>query len=183
MLLFRVDKAKALPDRYTPADLVSLGAAGLSLSRDGHRLRRAAFHALVALDAAARAENVILLVASSYRSFDYQVEVWNRSVAAEGEIETAASVARPGHSQHQLGTALDFGSITDAFADTKASRWLASNAARFGFSLSYPRGMSEITGYKWESWHYRYIGKAAAALAADYFGGVQQYLLMFLEKL
>jgi D-alanyl-D-alanine carboxypeptidase len=182
MLLSRVDKDKALPDRYVPADLVSLDGTGLSLSRKGHRLRNAAFQALATMDAAARAEGLTLLVSSCYRSFDYQVEVWDRGVAAEGLAETEASVARPGHSQHQLGTALDFGSITDAFAETKASRWLSANARRFGFSLSYPQGMTAATGYRWESWHYRYLGRAAAEMEGEFFGGVQQYLLLFLEK-
>jgi zinc D-Ala-D-Ala carboxypeptidase len=183
MLHYRVDKAQALPTGYAPADLVRLDGTGLSVSRPGHRLRAAAFKALRAMDAAARAEGVTLLVSSSYRSYEYQVEVWNRGVAAEGEAATAASTARPGHSQHQLGTALDFGSITDEFARTKAGLWLAANARRFGFSLSFPKGMSEVTGYRWESWHYRYIGKAAAALEGRFFGGVQQYLLCFLEKM
>jgi D-alanyl-D-alanine carboxypeptidase len=183
MLLVLVDKAKALIEGYAPADLVPLDGTGLSVSRSGHRLRKAAFLALKAMDAAARAEGVTLLVSSSYRSYAYQVEVWNRGVKADGEAETAASVAQPGHSQHQLGTAVDFGSITDAFAQTKASRWLSLNSRRFGFSLSFPRDMSAETGYKWESWHYRYIGKSAAALEKDYFGGVQHYLMLFLDAL
>jgi D-alanyl-D-alanine carboxypeptidase len=183
MLLYRVDKTKALPDGYTPADLVPLDGTELSVSRAGHRLRSAAFRALRAMNTAARADGVTLLVSSSYRSYAYQVEVWERGVAAEGEAATAVSSARPGHSQHQLGTALDFGSITDAFSETKASHWLMANARRFGFSLSFPQGMSSVTGYKWESWHYRYIGKAAASLEQEYFGGIQPYLLLFLEKL
>jgi D-alanyl-D-alanine carboxypeptidase len=181
MLLYKVDKAKALPKGFVPAELTALDGSALSVSRAGHKLRRSAFQALLAMDKAARAQGITLLVSSSYRSFDYQVEVWNRTVAADGEAEAAASVAPPGHSQHQLGTAVDFGSITDAFAETKASAWLRSNAARFGFSLSFPKGLNGVTGYKWESWHYRYIGKEAAALEAEYFGGVQQYLLVFLE--
>jgi D-alanyl-D-alanine carboxypeptidase len=183
MLLYRVDKPRALPEGYAPADLVALDGTGLSLSRAGHQLREGAFRALKAMDAAARAEGITLLVSSSYRSYAYQVEVWNRGIQADGEAETEASVARPGHSQHQLGTAIDFGSITDAFAKTKAGLWLKANARRFGFSLSYPEGQSQATGYKWESWHYRYIGKSAAAMEGAYFGGMQQYLLLFLDSL
>jgi zinc D-Ala-D-Ala carboxypeptidase len=183
MLLQRVDKARALPKGYAPSDLTRLDGTGLSVSRSGHRLRAPAYRALKAMDQAARSAGITLLVSSTYRSYEYQVEVWDRTVAADGEAEAQASVAPPGESQHQLGTAVDFGSITDAFAGTKAGRWLAANAARFGFSLSYPKGMSKITGYKWESWHYRYIGKAAAELQERYFGGVQQYLLLFLEEM
>lgn len=183
MLLYRVDKAKALPSGYAPADLIALEGSEVAQSRSGHRLRNAALRALETMDRAAKEDGVSLLVSSSYRSYDYQVEVWNRTLATDGKAETETSVARPGHSQHQLGTVVDFGSITDAFAQTKAGRWLSTNARRFGFSLSFPKGMSEITGYKWESWHYRYIGVAAAALENEYFGGVQQYLMLFLDAL
>ncbi len=183
LLLYLVDKGNALPEAYTPTDLVPLEGTGLSVSRTGHRLRKNAFQALKAMDLAARTEGVTLLVSSSYRSFAYQLEVWNRSVAADGLAETEVSVARPGHSQHQLGTAIDFGSITDAFAATKASHWLAVNAHRFGFSLSFPKDMMPVTGYKWESWHYRFIGEAAASLENEYFGGIQHHLLSFLDKL
>ena len=183
MLLYRVDKVKALPEGFVPPDLVALDGTGLSVSRPGHRLRAAALKALEAMNSAAKAEGVTLLVSSAYRSYEYQAEVWDRGVKGEGVAATETSVARPGHSQHQLGTAVDFGSITDAFADTKAGRWLSANARRFGFSLSFPKGMSEATGYKWESWHYRYIGKAAAALEERYFDGVQQYLMLFLDEL
>ena len=180
-MLRRVDKARALPDGYAPSDLVSLDGTGLSVSRAGHKLRRPAYLALKSMNTAALADGVTLLVSSAYRSFEYQVGVWDRGVKAEGEAATAASIAPPGRSQHQLGMAVDFGSIDDSFAETRASRWLVANAARFGFSLSYPKGLDAVTGYKWESWHYRYIGAAACALQAEYFGGIQQYLMLFLE--
>jgi zinc D-Ala-D-Ala carboxypeptidase len=183
MLLYKVDKGKSLPKGYVPDDLVSLDGRGLSLGKSALRLRKAALQSLMAMDKAARAEGITLVVSSTYRSVDYQQQLWDRSVAKEGMAETEASLAQPGHSQHHLGTAIDFGSITDAFADTKASRWLAAKARGYGFTLSFPKGMSEVTGYKWESWHYRYIGAAAAAIEGRYFDGVQQYLMLFLDAL
>jgi len=75
---------------------------------------------------------------------------------------------------------MDFGSIDDTFADTDAGRWLAQNAWRFGFSMSYPKDMESVTGYVWESWHFRYITKQGALLEKNYFGGIQQYLLQFI---
>jgi D-alanyl-D-alanine carboxypeptidase len=182
MLLYRVDKAKALPDGYAPADLVKLDGTGLTVSRPGHHLRAAAFRALKAMNAAAIADGVTLLVSSSYRSYEYQVEVFGRNVKEMGRSQAEMVSAMPGHSQHQLGEAIDFGSITDAFAQTKASHWLSANARRFGFSLSFPKDMTDVTGYQWECWHYRYIGKAAAALEGQYFAGIQQYLLLFLDR-
>lgn len=183
-LLRRVDKSPggALGETYEPGDLAGLDGTGLSVSRPGHRLRRPALEALVAMDAAARAEGIVLLVSSSYRSYAYQREVFARNVAQDGLPRARLLSAEPGRSQHQLGTAADFGSIDDSFAETRAGRWLAGNARRFGFSASYPKGMEDLTGYLWESWHYRYVGAAAAALEAEFFGGTQARMLAFLEK-
>ncbi|MCE5256969.1 MAG: M15 family metallopeptidase [Spirochaetaceae bacterium] len=181
-LLRRVDKQKGLPESYVPADLVNLDGTGLTVSRQGHKLRQPAFDSLTAMSEAARKDGVTLLVSSTYRSYVYQADLFARNVKEMGEKEAERVSARPGASQHQLGTAIDFGSITDAFADTKASAWLQKNSGAFGFSLSYPKGMEPITGYVWESWHYRYIGRDAAALQDEFFQGVQQYLILFLDS-
>jgi D-alanyl-D-alanine carboxypeptidase len=181
-LLRRVDKTVALPDSYVPTDLASLDGTGLSVARKGLSLRKEALQALLLMARAAKADGVTLVASSTYRSYEYQVEVFARTAREMGGEAAADRVsARPGHSQHQLGMALDFGSIDDSFAETKASRWLTANARRFGFSLSYPKGLEPVTGYAWESWHYRYIGKPAAALEGEYFGGVQQYLILFFQ--
>lgn len=181
-LFLRADKERALAADFEPADLVPLDGSGLSVSRAGHRLRRPVAAALIGMDKAAREAGVVLLVGSTYRSFAYQKGVFERSVEAEGLAETERSVAVPGRSQHQLGSALDFAPIDESFAETPASRWLAANAGAHGFSLSYPEGMTARTGYKWESWHFRYLGGSATALEARYFGGSQQSLLEFLER-
>ncbi len=181
-LIARVDKGKALPKGFVPADLEAVEDRGISVSRPGHKLRRPALAALAAMDKAARASGIELLVSSAYRSYAYQAEVFARNVKELGESEARRVSAEPGMSQHQLGTAVDFGSITDAFADTRAGRWLVANAARFGWSLSYPKGMEGVTGYVWESWHYRFIGSEAVALQEEYFGGIQHYLMLFLDS-
>lgn len=182
-LLLRADKRKGLAESFEPADLVPLDNSGLVVSRSGLRLRKPALDALKEMDGEARSRGIALPVSSAYRSFAYQKEVFARNVKEMGEFEASRVSARPGASQHQLGTAIDFGSITDAFAETKAGVWLGANAGRFGFSLSYPKGMESETGYVWESWHYRYIGKEAAALQEEFFGGVQHWLMLFLDAL
>jgi D-alanyl-D-alanine carboxypeptidase len=179
-LLRRVDKSALLPAGYEPADLVALDGSGLSLSRRGHRLRKPAYEALLAMDRAARKDGITLLISSTYRSHEYQGTVFARNVAESGRAEALRVSAPPGASQHQLGTAIDFGDITDAFASTPAGRWMARNAGNYGFSLSYPQGMEILTGYMWESWHYRYIGIPAVLLQNEFFGGVQQHLMQFL---
>lgn len=181
MLFARADKESVLAAGYEPSDLVSLDGKGLSVSRKGHQLRPAALEALKAMDAAARASDVTLLVSSTYRSYAYQKEVFARDAAQVGEVQAELEVARPGRSQHQLGLALDFGPISDAFAATAAGRWTASNAGGFGFSRSYPEGMQAVTGYRPESWHFRFIGKDAVALQDGWFGGFQHHLLKFLQ--
>ena len=184
-LLLLVDKAHYLPDGYAPADLVSLTAAtaegrSYTISRGGLSLRAPAERALEEMAQAARAEGVTLLASSTYRSYEYQVGVYRRNVEQLGQAAADRESARPGASQHQLGTVVDFGSITDEFAETRAGRWLDANAHRFGWSLSFPQGYEEVTGYRWECWHYRYLGREALAFQRKWFGNVQQYMLEFI---
>jgi len=162
-LLMLVDKGTSLPETYVPEDLVSLRSYGIpTLGRDMFLRREAAGH-LAQLVAVAAAEGEELIVISAYRSFQYQQAIFERYILAYGDAADRA-VARPGHSQHQLGTAVDFTSkeanyrLWQPFAETSAGRWLLEHAAEYGFVLSYPRDGEAETGYMWEPWHYRYIG-------------------------
>ena len=176
-----VDKQNALPEGYEPADLVLLREGTYRLGREGLQLRRIAADALQEMAAAAAAEGITLTVGSTYRSAAYQAEVYAREVATYGQETADRESAQPGKSQHQLGLAVDFAPIDDAFAGTPASKWLLENAGRFGWSLSYPDGYEEITGYRWESWHYRYVGRDLAVFIDTYFEGIQQYALGFIK--
>lgn len=180
-LLVLVDKHHLLAADYVPPDLVSLRDYPLSVSRNDLSLREAIMPEVLALVSAARADGVTLLFSSSYRSYDYQKEVYDREVKMVGREAAERESAHPGASQHQLGTAIDFGSITDAFAQTRAGGWLSAHAWEYGFTLSYPPDYENVTGYRWEAWHYRYIGRPAARLQQEFFGDVQQYLLEFLH--
>ena len=185
-LLLLVDKAHFLPEGYAPPDLISLTAAtaqgrSYTISRDGLSLRAPAERALEEMARAARADGVTLLASSTYRSYEYQVGVYRRNVEQMGQAAADRESARPGASQHQLGTVVDFGSITDEFAQTKAGRWLDENAHRFGWSLSFPQGYEDVTGYRWECWHYRYLGREALAFQRKWFCNVQQYMLEFVN--
>jgi D-alanyl-D-alanine carboxypeptidase len=181
-LWFLVDKTHPLPEDYEPGDLTELTGTSYTVGREGLMLRRPAADALEAMAAAARAEGVILTASSAYRSYRYQAGVYARNVRELGQEAADRESARPGYSQHQLGLAVDFGSITDSFAETRAGRWMEANAGRFGWSLSFPRGYEALTGYRWESWHYRYVGPELAAFIGTYFGGIQQYALCFLHE-
>ncbi len=180
--LVLVDKGHLLSADYAPSDLVPVGPGRSYVpGREGLSLRREAEAALERMAGAARADGVTLVVSSTYRSWEYQKKVYERNVRELGRETADRESAMPGASQHQLGAAVDFGSITDAFAGTKAGKWLVENAYKYGWSLSFPDGYEAVTGFRWESWHYRYVGVEAAALQRDWFGDVQQYMIEFVD--
>lgn len=179
--LILIDKRHPLGADYEPSDLVRLRDYPLSISRSDLSLRRSIMPEVVAMAAAARRDGVTLLFSSTYRSYATQRVVYEREVETYGREVADRESARPGSSQHQLGTVIDFGSITDEFAHTAQSRWLNEHAGEYGFSLSYPEGYEQVTGYRYESWHYRYITRPGARMQIEFFGGIQQYLLQFLH--
>ncbi|MDR2794120.1 MAG: M15 family metallopeptidase [Treponema sp.] len=182
-LHFLVDKRRPLPQGYEPSDLVSLiEGKTYRIGRGDLRLRSFVETSLEEMAKAAKTDGVTLLASSSYRSYDYQVTVYNRNVQEMGTEAADRESARPGYSQHQTGLAVDFGSIDDTFAETKAGKWLLENASGFGWSLSFPDGYEAVTGYRWESWHYRYVGTALSHFIDAYFNGIQQYALQFLHE-
>ena len=181
-LLLLCDKTHFLPDGYEPSDLVLLSNAdAYTVNRGNLYLRSPAEKALAEMGAAARNAGLTLLVSSTYRSYDYQIVVYNRIVAQDGQEEADRVSARPGTSQHQTGAVIDFGSIDESYENTKPGKWLLANAARFGWSLSFPEGREDVTGYKYECWHYRFVGKKACALQEKWFGDVQQFMLEFIN--
>jgi len=180
-LLLVVDKDHNLGAGHVPQDLVSLDKYPLERSKSGMLLRAVVMPDALAMTEAAKQDGVTLVFSSAYRPYDYQETLYRRNVEELGPERADRESARPGASQHQLGTAVDFGSITDAFADTAAGQWLRANAWKYGFSLSYPEGYEPVTGYRYESWHYRYISRPAAYLERFFFGSAQHYLLSFLD--
>ena len=91
-------------------------------------------------------------------------------------------MASPGHSQHQLGTAIDFNTVNTKDENIPALQWLKKHAGKYGFSLSFPKGKEAETGYPYEAWHYRYISKEGVALQDGFFGGNQHKMLLFLNS-
>lgn len=178
-----VDKRHPLPADYAPPDLVRLfNDYKLDVSWTDVSVRKAIMPAMLEMARAARVDGVTLVFSSGYRSYDYQISVYEREVRMYGKETADRESAQAGMSQHQLGTAVDFGSITDAFADTRAGKWLTAHGWEYGFSLSYPRGYEEVTGYRYESWHYRYITPAGTLMQREFFDDVQQYLVEFLHE-
>ncbi len=181
-LFWLVDKNHSLSESYEPPDLVFLREYGtLLINREDLRLRELILPDLFRMVKAAREEGIDLLISSAYRSYSYQKQVFAYHVERLGREEAEKESAEPGKSQHQLGTTIDFGSITFEFALTEAGKWLAANARRYGFSLSYPEGYEELTGYIYEPWHYRYISPEGTRMERIYFGGIQQHMLEFFD--
>lgn len=181
-LYFLIDKKNKVSSTYVPMNLKKLVKNDLyNINRNDLSLRLDVELELQKMAKAAKLQGITLLVSSTYRSYDYQAKVFQKWVNLDGEKAAERYSARPGTSQHQLGTAIDFGSITADFINTKQGQWLYNNASKFGWSLSFPKGYEDITGYMYECWHYRYIGIPACNLQKKYFNNVQQYMLEFID--
>lgn len=181
-LFFLIDKKHTASSSYVPKDLVSLKKNSLfDLNKAGMKIRPEAYSALNEMAQAALNDGVRLLVSSAYRSYSYQENLFNYWVSVDGLEEAERESSRPGTSQHQLGTAVDFGSISDDFDKTQMGQWVYKNAADYGWSLSFPKGYEDVTGYRWECWHFRYIGKNACRFQQKWFGGIQQFMLEFID--
>ncbi|MBO5477436.1 MAG: D-alanyl-D-alanine carboxypeptidase family protein [Clostridia bacterium] len=107
-------------------------------------------------DAAIAGHDIQLL--SGYRSYATQESLYNNYVATYGQEEADTFSAKPGTSEHQTGLAMDVGWIDDAYGETASGKWLAENCHKYGFIIRYPKGKEDITGYKYEPWHIRYLG-------------------------
>lgn len=177
-----VDRAHGLPADYAPGDLVSLRERGVPTLGGDALLRREAAENLARMVAAAASEGQELAVSSAYRSFADQRLSYARLVSVYGTGANKTSAA-PGHSQHQLGTAVDFTNaavgyeVHRSFGRTTASSWLGHHAHEHGFVLAYPQGKEAVTGYRWEPWHYRYIGVTNARRMRESGLDLQEFLL------
>ena len=175
-----VDRMHSLPPDYVPKDLVPLqDYRVLTLGNDV--IRREAAESLGHLVEGAAADGEELVVASAYRSYEDQQLSHERLISVFGADAHGMSAA-PGHSQHQLGTAVDFTNaaagyqVWRPFAQTSAYRWLEHHAWEYGFVLAYPRGKEEQTGYRWEPWHYRYVGVEDAKRLEEENLSLQEFL-------
>lgn len=170
-LLILVNKESAyLPENYAPADLVrpkvrfSFGDQDIEKSY----MKKEAAIALETMFKQAESEGIYLFAVSGYRSFNRQTAVFQAEVNAKGKDKAVEAVALPGQSEHQTGLAMDISApsvkytLTQSFENTDEGKWLRENAHKFGFILRYPKGKENITKYKYEPWHFRYVGKESA---------------------
>lgn len=179
---YLIDKKHKVSSDYVPKNLISLKKNELfDINKNNLSLRPEAYEALKKLAEAALKDGIKLTVSSTYRSYEYQKNLFDYWVSVDGLEEAERESARPGTSQHQLGLALDFAPVDDAFDKTPAGKWVYENASKYGWSLSFPQGYEHVTGYRWECWHFRYIGKTAVDFQKKWFGNIQQFMIEFLD--
>jgi D-alanyl-D-alanine carboxypeptidase len=161
-----LDTIYTLPAGYWPPDLVDSSAAGLN---GGYPIRALIADDLRAMAAAAAAAGTPIQIVSGFRSYEQQQATFNYWVSVGGYEQALRTSARAGHSEHQLGTAIDVTSLGGSapwehadWATTPAGAWMAANAWRYGFVMSYPNGAFGVTCYDYEPWHYRYVGRDLA---------------------
>lgn len=162
-----VNKYIYLGEDYVPDNLEDIST---NYSRSGMRLVSSAKDAFETLAEQALKDNKKVIAMSSYRSYQYQVNLYNRYVANEGVNAADTYSARPGYSEHQTGLCVDvYDGVIDYtnFEKSDSYNWMMDNAYKYGFILRYPKGKENITGYQYESWHYRYVGKKIAKYIHD----------------
>ncbi|WP_253805470.1 M15 family metallopeptidase [Fictibacillus arsenicus] len=168
-MLIVANKERNLPEDYEPADLV-IPDVPFPFKEDlpKKKLRKEAASSVEDLFKAAEEQGLELLAQSGYRSYDTQVSIFAYNADQFGEEKANQTSAQPGQSEHQTGLSLDVTSpqvnyqLVEEFGETKEGKWIAENAYKYGFIIRYLKGKEDITGYQYEPWHLRYVGKEHA---------------------
>jgi D-alanyl-D-alanine carboxypeptidase len=171
-ILSMVNKEYTLPEEYEPTDMVTPNVEFSFGDQDipQRYLRKEAAQALEELFSLAKNEDIELLAVSGFRSYSRQQGIFNVEKEDKGEEQALQAVALPGQSEHQTGLAMDITSrsvnleITEDFGESIEGKWVKENAHKAGFIIRYPKGKETITGYQYEPWHLRYVGKEKAAV-------------------
>ncbi len=161
-ILVMVNKNNKLDKNYIPPDLEKLS---LKYATEEKYMRKEAKVAFEKLSEEARIRSFVIIATSTYRSYEYQEKLYNYYISTKGLQYADLCSARPGHSEHQTGLAVDvMGSNYDydLFDQSKEFKWMKENAHKYGFIMRYPIGKEMITGFKYEPWHYRYVGVEVA---------------------
>ena len=182
--LILVNRSNRLDADYQPSDLVLLNVFDFNQNPNTtiHMRATAAQKAEEMFQAAWDQEGLLLLARSGYRSYQTQTQVHERLVNERGRVEAERISARPGHSEHQTGLALDVtansvrGQLVESFSETLEGTWLRHHAHQFGFIISYPRGREEDTGFVYEPWHIRYVGVEVATIIYENGWILEEYL-------
>ena len=185
--LIVLDRSYALPASYAPDDLVPASTAGLGGSSGSKLVRAVVVADLAAMAAAWDAAGLGIEIESAYRSFAAQAATFDSWAARLGVAGALVRSARPGHSEHQLGTAIDVtspgwsGRFGDWASETVEGAWMAAHAWEYGFVMSYPASSEATTCFSYEPWHYRWIGREAAAAHRESGLPLRQFLEQYVR--
>lgn len=169
---------------YEPSDLVTINRIH-GLSKYDQTLKKEAYDAFVKMYDDAKNEKINIYITSAYRSYEYQFKIFSEYLYADPMDVVDTYSSRPGHSDHQTGLACDilsYGYNFDNFEESKAFEWLNNNAYKYGFILRFPKGKEDITGYMYESWHYRYVGEDLSKFIKENNLTYEEYYAYYLER-
>ena len=174
-----VNKNNILPENYVPEDLEAIN---LKYACKNMYMRKEAKINFERLAKDANKQGFNIIAASTYRSYKYQEELYNNYVINKGFYYADMASARPGHSEHQTGLSVDVADLSldyDNFENTKEFNWMVNNSYKYGFILRYPKAKYFITGFKYEPWHYRYVGKEKAYIIYNNKLTLEEYKKIF----
>jgi len=161
-----VNKKRPLQSSYVPNSLIQPDVPSRSVGSSESLLRKDAALATEKLFKSAVGAGHELLLVSGYRSYSLQSIVYANNVSREGRVQADKTSARPGHSEHQTGLAVDIGLVSrkcelqTCFGNTPEGKWIAENAHLYGFIIRYPKNMESTVGFTYEPWHLRYVGES-----------------------
>lgn len=180
--LMLVNKYYKLTKDFKPKNIVPISN---QFSYEGNEISKHVYEKYRSMWNAAKKEGLMLIVNSSYRDYESQDTVWKSFSNARGEEWADSRAARAGSSEHETGLALDIVTnkvIMNQFETTEEFKWLQKNAYKYGFILRYPKDKEDITGYEYESWHYRYVGEKVAKKIHDLDITYDEYYAYYIEK-
>ena len=161
---------------YVDGILIANKTYSLPKDYDPGKLNDAALDAFYNMREDASKDNITLWIASGYRSYSTQNDLYNSYVEKNGKEVADTFSARPGYSEHQTGLAMDLNIVDSSFEGTKEAIWIEKNCYKYGFIIRYPKGKDNVTGYKYEPWHIRYLGKELAKKVYDSNLTLEEYL-------
>ena len=174
--LVLVNKYNKLPDNYEASDLITLDS---KYSSNGQKVKNEIYINLVNMFNDAKENGLSMKVVSGYRTHKLQNTLFTNSTKRNGLEHALLYSAKPGHSEHQTGYAIDINTVQDSFANTKEYEYLINNSYKYGFIERYPKGKEYITGYGYEPWHYRYVGIEAANIIHEKNITFEEYKVLY----
>lgn len=180
--LMLVNKYNYLDESYEPENIITLSSR---YAYSNNKTSESNLECYKKMFAAAEKDGIDLIISSAYRTHKEQEETYNDYLKGHDEGYANKYAAKPGFSEHQTGLAYDIlttGVRLTTFEDTKEFKWLQENAYKYGFILRYPKDKEDITGYEYESWHYRYVGEQAAKIIHDEDITFDEYYAYYVDR-